>query len=282
MSDDYDGYVVGDLVSSTFNDTSDLLNIFIISRLANTSVIQGMIGTNGSNIFTYFNRDRLTVDADYAQMISINSELAVAEFEAENYPDIPGAQDPIYFNAGNTNDGVIGVFFSSDTQVRDFITPKRTIINDTVLATNPCAFNNFYGFSQKVPFYQWEIKQGNPDSIFGSQQNDWYTQPIDTQEYFSRNYQLMDRLDPTSRYFRTDLLVSPYPRDSKGYIYAFSATTPTNGVYSPSPTSQSSTNNPLPRVITVGAPFHFYFGLKKGKSAFDRFARRWLNFENIT
>jgi hypothetical protein len=150
------------------------------------------------------------------------------------------------------------------------------------LATNPCAFNNFYGFSQKVPFYQWEIKQGNPDSIFGSQQNDWYTQPIDTQEYFSRNYQLMDRLDPTSRYFRTDLLVSPYPRDSKGYIYAFSATTPTNGVYSPSPTSQSSTNNPLPRVITVGAPFHFYFGLKKGKSAFDRFARRWLNFENIT
>ena len=35
------------------------------------------------------------------------------------------------------------------------------------------------------------------------------------------------------------------------------------------------------RYINVGAPFHFYFGLKKGKSAFDRFGRKYLNFENI-
>ena len=29
-------------------------------------------------------------------------------------------------------------------------------------------------------------------------------------------------------------------------------------------------------------PFHFYFGLKRGKSAWDRFARKWIGFENIT
>lgn len=283
MSDEYDGYVMPDLSTTTFTDVSEILNIFIISRLANTSVIAAMVGASGSNIFTYFNRRRLTVDADYAQMISISSELGVTEFEPENYPEVVGGQDPVYFNAGDTDDGVIGIFFSSDTQVRDFITPKRTIINDVVMVTNPCAFNNFYGFSQEVPFYQWEIKQGNPDNIFGSQTNDWYTSGLTNggKTYFSYNYQSMDRLNPNSRYFRTNPAISPYPRDSKGYIYAYSATTPNDGGYYPLPNGQSPTNNPLPKVITVGAPFHFYFGLKKGKSAFDRFARKWIKFETI-
>jgi hypothetical protein len=283
MSDEYDGYVMPDLSTTTFTDVSEILNIFIISRLANTSVIAAMVGASGSNIFTYFNRRRLTVDADYAQMISISSELGVTEFEPENYPEVVGGQDPVYFNAGDTDDGVIGIFFSSDTQIRDFITPKRTIINDVVMVTNPCAFNNFYGFSQEVPFYQWEIKEGDPDNIFGSQTNDWYTSGLTNggKTYFSYNYQSMDRLNPNSRYFRTNSAISPYPRDSKGYIYAYSATTPNDGGYYPLPNGQSPTNNPLPKVITVGAPFHFYFGLKKGKSAFDRFARKWIKFETI-
>ncbi len=39
---------------------------------------------------------------------------------------------------------------------------------------------------------------------------------------------------------------------------------------------------PIPESgLTVGAPFYFYFGLKKGKSAWDRFAKKWINFENI-
>jgi hypothetical protein len=33
--------------------------------------------------------------------------------------------------------------------------------------------------------------------------------------------------------------------------------------------------------MTVGAPFHFYFGLKKGKTAWDRFAQKWINFDVI-
>jgi hypothetical protein len=36
------------------------------------------------------------------------------------------------------------------------------------------------------------------------------------------------------------------------------------------------------RIFTVGAPFYFYFGLKKGKTAWDRFARKWLDLETFT
>jgi hypothetical protein len=31
----------------------------------------------------------------------------------------------------------------------------------------------------------------------------------------------------------------------------------------------------------VGAPFFFYFGLKKGKTAWDKFSKKWLDFNNI-
>jgi hypothetical protein len=41
-------------------------------------------------------------------------------------------------------------------------------------------------------------------------------------------------------------------------------------------------NNPQPKMVTVGAPYHFYFGLKKGKTAWDRFSKKWINFEIIT
>ena len=36
-------------------------------------------------------------------------------------------------------------------------------------------------------------------------------------------------------------------------------------------------NTPGEELITVGAPFHFYFGLKRGKSSFDRFREKWIN-----
>jgi hypothetical protein len=35
------------------------------------------------------------------------------------------------------------------------------------------------------------------------------------------------------------------------------------------------------QLVTVGAPFHFYFGLKRGASSFDRFKGKWINTEII-
>ena len=282
MSDDYDGYVVKKMGSTTFTDVSEILNLLIISRLASTSFLGQLLGAGGGHILSYFNqRTKLFVDADYAQMISISSELGVADFESSNYPSIIGAQDPIFFNGGGVADGIIGIFFSSDTQVRDFISPKRTIINDLAMVTDTCAFNYFNVFTQSVPFYQWEIKEGStPYSIFGSQSNDWYTNTLNT-EFFTHKYQTLDRIEQNSRYFRTSTGGSNI-NDYKGYIYSVD----TLGNYNPNFASQDLNTAPFSipnsRIITVGAPYHFYFGLKKGKTSFDRFATKWIGFETIT
>lgn len=344
FSDIYDGYVVNKLKSTSYTDVSDVFNLFVISRLTNGSFIKRMI--SGADIRTYFSRQRLMVDGDYAQSISITSEVGVEPFESANYPDLPG-QDAIYLNGYSSTDQVFGVFYESDRQLRDYITPKRQIINPSANVLDPCAFNNFKIKSQKVPFYQWEIKQNTyADNIFGSQKNDWYTNTISNDEFFSYEYQSMDRLLQSSRYFRTN--GSSETNQQQGFIYSVTPSTinvtisnivgnvitvtftstsllqtgfiVTNGtiqvtiesqisgslggpgdytitnvingpiipgnytangyVYS-ADVSTWSQNNPLPRVISVGAPFHFYFGLKKGASAYDRFFKKWINSDIV-
>jgi len=274
MSDDYDGYVANKLLNTTYSDVSELLNLFIISRLANTNFLQQLIA--GNNILSYFSRPNFMVDGDYAQSISVNSELGVSPFESSNYPDNPSGQDPIYVNLnGKTSEIVFGVFFSSDTQTRDFITPKRTIINPTGPSTNICTFNNFNVFTQEVPFYQWEITPGDsPKIIFGTQKNDWYTNPINSDAFFKHPYQLMDRLNPNSRYFRpNNINQNDY---FKGYIYSVD----NNGEISPS-ANNWNLNTSVGNAITTGSPFYFYFGLKRGKSAFDRFTVKWVDTNRI-
>lgn len=282
MSDDFDGYVVNNMKTTTFGDVADLFNIFIISRIANSNFINLIFSTQGANVFNYFNqRKKLQVDADYAQMISINSEFGVNEFDSTTYPENPTGQDPIYFNSGDKADGIFGIFFSSDTQIRDYISPKRTIINPNVSSTSPCAYLNINVFSQKVPFYQWEIKENkaNVDNIFGSQSNTWYTTNLSGTTFFNNYYQQMDRVLQTSRYFQTQLGVTDQSY-FKGYIYSVDG----SGDISADPNTQLL--NPLipgkERIISVGAPYHFYFGLKKGKSAWDRFAKKWIGITTIT
>ena len=269
MSDDFDGYVANRLNTTTYGDVSELLNLLIITRLASPTFLSQIAGVG---ILTFFTRTKLMVDGDYAQMISINSELSVAPFQSINYPDRPpGQQNPIYYNpSGNINDIVFGVFFSSDTQTRDFISPKRTIIDPDGLVDQPCTFSYFSVFTQEVPFYQWNIKGQDTNSIFGSQENEWYSNPINGSAFFSYPYQLLDRTNSSSRYMRTSQ--RPENKYFKGYIYS---------VY-PDGTLNPEFNSIFPnsdndRLFNTGAPFYFYFGLKKGKSAFDRFTIKWLD-----
>ena len=277
MSDDYDGYVVNRLNDTSFTSIDEILNLLIISRLVNQTFLEALFSAGGANALSYFDkRSKQFVDGDYAQAVSVSSELGIVDFESVNYPNNPAGQDPIYFSDSNAEDVVIGIFYSSDTQLRDFISPKRSIIVPTGSTSDPCTFNYFKVFSQVVPFYQWEIKTGDPDNIFGSQKNDWYTQPLGS-SFLQNRYQSMDRLQPSSRYFR-NIIGNTYNIYNKGYIYAVSGATLPFGL-SASVADSDLSNSPQPRVITVGAPFYFYFGLKKGKTAFDRFARQWIKFE---
>jgi hypothetical protein len=269
MSDDFDGYVVKDLNSTTFGDVSELLNMLIVTRLANASFLQSLTGLG---ILSFFSRDYKMIDGDYSQMTSINSELGVSPFEGINYPDNPNSQDPIYYNGSRQGSVIFGVFFSSDTRIRDFISPKRTIINSTVPKSDLCGFSNINVFSQLVPFYQWKIQDNT--NIFGTQLNGWTTVPLDSGAFFSYKYQDLDRLNKASRYFRTN--VASQTQFFKSHIYSVSNTSNDDYVLDASVTSWD-TNDINSNDITVGAPYHFYFGLKTGKSSFDRFTKKWIN-----
>jgi hypothetical protein len=271
MSDEYDGYVVNKLESSSYGTVDDILNLFIVSRFLNNNFLTNLLGS--LNILAYFTNKRpgtdYQIDGDYAQLISINSELGVAPFLASNYPDNPDQlkQNPIFFDCDN----VMGIFFSSDTQLRDYITPKRTIVNLSGTVTSDCAFNNFPVYSQRVPFSQWKIN--NAGYIFGTEKNSWdLTVRGDT--IFSQQYQSMDRLQQNSRYFRNRNTSSTDYQ--KGYIYAVDNL----GDLSAS-SIEWDYNTPSEELVTVGAPFHFYFGLRRGASAFDRFRTKWINTNTV-
>ena len=296
FSDDYDGFLMNRLTETTFQDVSEILNVFILNRLSNSTFIQLMRGQNGANVTTFFDkRDKAFVDGDYAQMLSISSELGVVEFEASSYQPIQNGQDPLYFNSAGSIDPIFGIFFSSDSQTRDYLTPKRTIINGNISSAVQCGFNYFTSFSQVVPFYQWQIKRNNgqTDSIFGSQSNNWYTNrftftyPDNVNTYssfYSHRYQSLDRLLKESRYYRPSQSGgATATKYFKGYIYSVDLYS--NPQVSPDYEWQwngnSDPNNPEERIYQVGAPFHFYFGLKKGKTAFDRFIKKWLDFNNL-
>ncbi len=66
---------------------------------------------------------------------------------------------------------------------------------------------------------------------------------------------------------------------NKGWIYNVdtnvtnSATGEAN--YSPEPGFGT------PNDYNLGAPFYFYFGLKQGASAFDRFTTKWIDTEEL-
>jgi hypothetical protein len=266
LSDGFDGYVANKLTNTSYSDVSDILNLFIVTRLANTNFLTQLIG--GANALTFFSRPNNMVDADYAQSISVNSELGVAPFESSNYAQ----PNQIFVSSLSGDDPLFGIFFTSDTQVRDYITPKRTILNPSVSVSNSCAFNNFSVFTQKVPMYQWEIN--NSPYIFGDQKNDWYTQGISGNTFFAYDYQSLDRLLSTSRYFRT---TNANQNDYfKSYIYSVDNT----GNISSNP-AYWALNTYVARAITVGTPFHFYFGLKKGKSAYDRFLSKWVDTNKV-
>jgi hypothetical protein len=102
-----------------------------------------------------------------------------------------------------------------------------------------------------------------PQNIFGSQSNNYYT---NDNSFFSYKYQSLDRLNPASQYFQNDQADGYYIRGTQINF-------DNNGV----PTESIPQN--FEQTFLVGAPFYFYFGLKKGASAMDVFITKYINTE---
>jgi len=269
-------YVMNSLNPTSYSDTSDLINLFVLSRITNANFLQRMLNARDYSINSLFTRIPSTslafqpknrVDADLVQMLSINSEVGVVPFSTEYYPFYETDPDnSVVVLTNNTQFPTMGVFFSSSTQdlqVKDFLTPG--IINFR-FNPNASAVTYPYGIkSQKVPFYKWGLKPSDTPAItniFGSERNDWKTSLGDIVTGY---YQSLNRRNTaTPNYFVPS--ITSYDVNQRGYIFNNNL----NGSYN---------FNIFPGMKTdflVGAPYHFYFGVNKGKTCLDLFKQKYL------
>ncbi len=285
-NDEYDGYIVSKVPSSSFKDISEIFNLFVLSRLVNNNFIENLLISLLPEIVlaTFFTNKRWSsgglpalVDGDYSQMLSINSEFGISEFSVSNYAQpLDSGFQSVYFG-GSAAKPLFGIFLTGNTQDRDYITPRRTIWNPNAsINQNPdYNFSQIPKKTQTVPFYKWQLdtedySQIDQFTIFGNQNNDWVTDtPSTPPNFFSYGYQNMDRLNPSSNYFQPDGNNSNYFRAT---LINFSSGVPTIAL--PQTFSNDTT-------FVVGAPQHFYFGLVKGGSAIDKFRIKYVNTELI-
>jgi hypothetical protein len=283
-TDEYDGYIVSKLPSTSFKDVSELFNLYVLSRIIKKNFWEGILTAIIPDIvtFAFFYNKRWSngvgvlpgnTDGDYPQMLSINSEFGITEFNISNYAQpADSAFQPIYFS-NSFGSPIFGVFLTGNTQDRDYISPRRTIIVENASVTSP----QYYYYveiptkTQTVPFYQWNLI--DEENIFGDKNNNWKTEYPSgsgnySQEFFNYEYQKMDRINPASRYFKPDGINAS---NFRGTIINFENGLPTKNL--PSGYDEAP--------FTVGDPFHFYFGLRKGASAMDKFRIKYVNTEEI-
>ena len=262
-------YIMRSLDTTSYSDTSDLVNLVVISRITDEPFLTQLFAVNSNNnINQLFSRDNNNlfnnarrIDGDLAQSMSINSEFGVIPFSPEFYAVSATSSNPPVVVIGSSNNPTMGIFFSStteDLQNKDFLTPG--VINFRS-GNNANAITFTYGIkTQVVPFYQWGLNTNA--TIFGDQYNNWRTN--DNGDIFSRGYQSLDRRNfvSPSYFIGSNAVINDIY--ARGYIFNVDI----NGDY-------SSTSGSYPSKFAVGAPNHFYFGLVKGDSALDKFKTKY-------
>jgi hypothetical protein len=315
-------YVIPDINSTSYSDPSDLVNLFVISRITDEGFLASIISAGDNSIDQLFSRPqgsgtlslfspKKRVDGDFAQLLSINSEIGNISFSPEYYEIQTGTTNNPTQILGTASNPTIAVWFSSTTdnlQTKDYLTPGRI---DFRSDNNSVYYPYNYGIkSQVVPFYQWKLS--NTSTIFGSQYNTWATTKDDIVQ--GKAYQSLDRTNITTpSYFMSNNLSSNPTIDDlgkRGYIFSttfcyegvtaggpysyvdcsgniqtgsvagvtvkyqsinFGVITPTTTP----PTLLYSTQSPRSSKFIVGAPFQFYFGTVKGASALDKFKTKY-------
>ena len=202
-------------------------------------------------------------------MLQINSQYGISPFNEGNYvddPAVPG-DNPIYISTANDGSSVFGLFYSSYPESRDLISPRRIDRNNTgsVLIADYLEVK-----SQEVPFYQWRNNAYAPassePSIFGNDRNTWYSQISNFRglNILSQKYQELDRLN-TPFFIGNNGQIE----NKLGYIFQRNAV----GEYVPQNTGGTNFTT------LTSAPWYFYFGLKTGGSAMDKFRHLYIGGE---
>jgi hypothetical protein len=263
------GYIIPNINPTSYGDTSDLINLFVISRITDDKFLRNIIdvGDNGINqLFSRGNEGQFIknrrIDGDLAQLMSINSEIGNINFSPEYYDSEPGSNNTPVTILGTASNPTMAVWFSStteDLQTKDYLTPGRINFR----GTDDIGYYPYpYGIkSQVVPFYQWRLS--NTNLIFGNQYNTWATSESDIVQ--NVRYQSLDRYASDTPYFYSDNSESN-DLNARGYIFNVNGTVG-DGTY--------KSTGALKQKFVVGAPFQFYFGTIVGETALDKFKTKY-------
>lgn len=258
------GYVLPNISPTSYADTSDLVNLFVVSRITDENFLQQLIPLGDNSINQLFSRngDNRRIDGDLAQLMSINSEIGNINFSPEYYDILSGDTNPPTQILGTAKNPTIAVWFSStteDLQTKDYLTPGRINFR----GTDDIGYYPYpYGIkSQVVPFYQWKLN--NTKLIFGDQFNSWATSQSDIVQ--NVRYQSLDRYASNTSYFYSDNSESN-DLNARGYIFNVNGTVG-DGTY--------KSTGALKQKFVVGAPFQFYFGTIVGETALDKFKAKY-------
>ena len=254
LTPEYQGYIIDKVESTSYQDESGILNLFVISRLIDSNFFQQILGIGGSAVAKLFSRQTggfvgsiplfdSRVDGDYAQLISINTEFGVLPYVTGNYSD-----------SITVGDGKIGVWFTGDTADRRVLGPGEITFSESPLITNQ--FN--YPGTQMVPFYRWKT---TGTKLFGNEDNKWVT---DSGAGKTKSGLYQDETFDGANYYPKTSVVS----QSTGYL--------TNVPGFPDPPLDTQAGGMGSPTYRVGSPFHFYFGLKRGKSAMNKFITKYI------
>lgn len=245
LTPEFQGYIIDTIESTSYQDISGILNLFVMSRLLNAGILEQLTGLGDASIQQLFSRQDNTignrffdsrVDGDYAQMIGINSEYGVLAYIDGNY-----------FDSITLSDDRIGIWFTGDT------------VNRGIVGPGTLPYSNFdYIGSQTVPYYSWKTEG---TTLFGTQENKWITNTVLSGKYQDHPF------TGTTDYARTTL--------GPGYGYLYNAT-----IGDPESDTQAPTNGTHSGRYRVGSPFYFYFGLKRGKSAMNRFIKKFIFYND--
>lgn len=256
------GFILPNINPTSYGDTSDLINLFVISRITDENFLEQLIPAGDNSINQLFSRPERRIDGDLAQLLSINSEIGNVNFSPEYYDVLSGDTNPPTQILGTAENPTMAVWFSStteDLQTKDYLTPGRINFRGTDdIGYYPYPYSIT---SQVVPFYQWNLK--NTNLIFGNQYNDWATASSDIVQ--NVRYQSLDRYASDTSYFWSNNSESN-DLNARGYIFNVNGTVG-NGQY--------IATGALKQKFVVGAPFQFYFGTIVGQTALDKFKTKY-------
>lgn len=256
-------YVMNSLNPTSYSDMSDIVNLFVISRITDETFLRRLLAFGDNSLNQLFTRFQRRVDADLAQAMSINSEFGVIPFSPEYY-SVQGQNYAPVVITGTPENPTMGIFFSSttqDLQNKDFISPG--VINFRPGNNLNALTYPFNLKSQEVPFYQWKLESSG--TIFGTEKNDWFTT---TDGITSYRYQGLNRRFTTAPSYFSGSYNSVSDIYQRGYIFNIDENqnySAIAGVWTPN--------------FIVGAPNHFYFGLIKGETALDKFKTKYSTDE---